>query len=146
MESEKKEESNLKTPSQFAGLVDKHPSADLQAKEDNEMAVESENKKVSTHEKPSHFAGHKTSGDAEDESPAITNSPTEKVNTKSQPPPHWMAVDSWDECLSNIHKWNSELTPREQENEIQKYKNFSSAERERLRKKLATLMSVYDSR
>ncbi len=38
------------------------------------------------------------------EAPIVKSAPTRPRG--SQPPPHWLATDTWDMCLFNVHCWN----------------------------------------
>jgi SHAQKYF class myb-like DNA-binding protein len=58
----------------------------------------------------------------------------------SQPPPHWLATDTWDICLANIYLWNNKLTESERNAEFLHYNRLSSSEKECLREKLVNLM------
>lgn len=64
-----------------------------------------------------------------------------RPNTSSQPPPHWLAADTWDQCMDNIYRWNSQLSREEQNAEEERYDDFSAKEKERLRRKLVNLMN-----
>ena len=67
---------------------------------------------------------------------------TSKTATKfTQPPPNWLAADSWDECLGKIHLWNHELSESEQNKEYMEYHHLSNKEKDRLREKLVNLMN-----
>lgn len=59
----------------------------------------------------------------------------------NQPPPNWLAVDSWDQCLANINRWNVELTEEERNAAYAEYNSLNPDEKERLRNKLVILMS-----
>jgi SHAQKYF class myb-like DNA-binding protein len=57
-----------------------------------------------------------------------------------QPPPHWLATDTWEICLANIHRWNNKLTECERNAEFLHYNRLCSSEKECLREKLVNLM------
>jgi hypothetical protein len=59
----------------------------------------------------------------------------------SQPPPHWLAADTWNECMDNIYRWNHHMSGDEQNLEFQKYSLLPGREKERLRDKLVALMN-----
>ena len=61
--------------------------------------------------------------------------------TSSQPPPHWLAQETWEECLVNIHNWTSKLTEDQRNAEYVKYDSLPDDEKERLRQKLVVLMN-----
>mmetsp|Transcript_5901 Transcript_5901/g.14783 ORF Transcript_5901/g.14783 Transcript_5901/m.14783 type:complete len:915 (-) Transcript_5901:132-2876(-) len=81
--------------------------------------------------------------DFRDEFPEDKGDAVDPINgeNKSQPPPHWLATDTWDECLGNIHRWNKELTKSEKNLEYLSYNHLSGKEKERLRLKLVILMN-----
>ena len=72
------------------------------------------------------------------EAPTVKSGPTRPRG--SQPPPHWLATDTWDMCLYNIHRWNNKLTESERNAEYLHYDRLSSSEKECLREKLVNLM------
>ena len=72
------------------------------------------------------------------EAPIVKSGPTRPSG--SQPPPHWLATDTWDMCLYNIHRWNHKLTESERNAEYLHYDRISSSEKECLREKLVNLM------
>ena len=72
---------------------------------------------------------------------SATTAPVNSSLTSSQPPPHWLAQETWEECLVNIHKWTSQLTEDQRNAEYIKYDSLPDAEKERLRKKLVVLMN-----
>lgn len=57
----------------------------------------------------------------------------------SEPPPHWLAANTWEECVHNIHQW-SMLSKDIQNREYLKYDDLTREEDERLRRKLRKLM------
>ena len=83
---------------------------------------------------------------AKGEASTVKSAPLKKkiYNNLKQPPPHWLATASWDECMNNIHKWNSDLSLEEQADEVKKYKSFTSKQKEQMRIKLLTLMGNRD--
>ncbi|KAL3764612.1 hypothetical protein ACHAW5_000487 [Stephanodiscus triporus] len=72
------------------------------------------------------------------EAPIAKSAPTRPRG--NQPPPHWLATDTWDMCLANIHRWNKKLTESERNTEYLHYDRLSISEKECLRKKLVNLM------
>lgn len=72
------------------------------------------------------------------EAPTVKSGPTRPRG--SQPPPHWLATDTWDMCLYNIHCWNNKLTESERNAEYLHYDRLSSSEKECLREKLVNLL------
>ena len=60
--------------------------------------------------------------------------------TRLRPPPHWLAADSWKECVANVNRWNK-LSSEDQNREFLKYKTLSHEEKGCLRKKLVKLLS-----
>eukprot|EP00584_Thalassiosira_punctigera_P011344 CAMPEP_0172563264 /NCGR_PEP_ID=MMETSP1067-20121228/100142_1 /TAXON_ID=265564 ORGANISM="Thalassiosira punctigera, Strain Tpunct2005C2" /NCGR_SAMPLE_ID=MMETSP1067 /ASSEMBLY_ACC=CAM_ASM_000444 /LENGTH=866 /DNA_ID=CAMNT_0013353677 /DNA_START=265 /DNA_END=2865 /DNA_ORIENTATION=+ len=69
-----------------------------------------------------------------------SNRPNE-TNSNSQPPPHWLAADTWDECLAKIRQWNNQLSREEQNMEYIKYGGLTGGVKEQLRQKLFILMN-----
>lgn len=49
--------------------------------------------------------------------------------TRLRPPPHWLAADSWKECVANINRWNK-LSSEDQNREFLKYKTLSMKKRD----------------
>ena len=72
------------------------------------------------------------------EAPTVKSGPTRPHG--SQPPPHWLATDTWDMCLYNIHRWNNKLTESERNAEYLRYNRLSSSEKECLHEKLVNSM------
>mmetsp|Transcript_28967 Transcript_28967/g.61212 ORF Transcript_28967/g.61212 Transcript_28967/m.61212 type:complete len:668 (-) Transcript_28967:200-2203(-) len=73
--------------------------------------------------------------------PKITPNNNAHAQNSSQPPPHWLAADTWSECLRKIKLWNNKLSRDEQNMEYLKFERLPGGEKERLRKKLLTLMN-----
>ena len=68
------------------------------------------------------------------------DSNTKPSAISSQPPPNWLACQTWEACLENIDKWST-LTEIQRTSEYLKYDSFPFDEKETLRKKLIILMN-----
>jgi len=125
------------------------------SKSEKTMAVES-NDEVKLTPQDSSFADRNTNSKGREDSnfSAATNSkdkapilkcapirPNNNMKHSSQPPPHWLAADTWDACVGKIKLWNSQLSSEEQNMEYLKYNRLTGREKERLRKKLVILMN-----
>jgi len=76
---------------------------------------------------------------AGNQQPSVEGQQQQPVN--SQPPPHWLAAETWEQCLVNIHRWSSQLSEAERNAEYHKYESLPDGEKERLRLKLIQLMA-----
>ena len=76
---------------------------------------------------------------AGNEQPSVEGQQQQPVN--AQPPPHWLAAETWEQCLVNIHRWTSQLSEAERSAEYHKYESLPDGEKERLRLKLIQLMA-----
>mmetsp|Transcript_5613 Transcript_5613/g.12174 ORF Transcript_5613/g.12174 Transcript_5613/m.12174 type:complete len:851 (+) Transcript_5613:304-2856(+) len=140
--SSKTEEFMLKIAEDAHARVDRHKVDDKSLEADKSVATESKNEdKLGP--KDSHLASRNVIlKGREDSSLPLKCGPIRQSNTNSslQPPPHWLAVDTWSECLGKIQLWNNQLSGEEQNLEYRKYDNLTDSEKELLRQKLLILM------
>jgi len=140
--SSKTEKVMLKIAEDAHSKVDRHNVDDESLEVDKSGAIEPKNedklgpKKLNLASRNSDLKGR------EDSPLPLKYDPIRQSNANNslQPPPHWLAADTWSECLGKIQLWNNQLSDEEQNMEYRKYDNLTGSEKERLRQKLLILM------
>ena len=111
-------------------------------KKDEELATQETNYKLwDIHKKGRTFSDDTSSVKKSPQLECAPNRLDDTITHNSQPPPHWLAAKTWEQCLRKIHLWNDHLSAEQKQTEYLKFSRLTGGEKKRLRRKLVALMN-----